>query len=54
MKVGKILLKIGKKISGKKENNKGKELTVSAKSDDKDDWPCWWLFNKPRKPRCFK
>ena len=54
MKIGNLLIKIGKKITGKKSNKKDKEVKLYATNDSKDDWACWWIFNKPNTLTIYK
>ncbi|URZ15341.1 hypothetical protein [Clostridium felsineum] len=55
MKTGELLIKIGNKLF--KSSNKRVVIatfiipTIILKVSTV---PCWWLFGKPRKPRCFK
>lgn len=57
LKIGDLLIKIGKKISSKKKNkdkNKNNENVKLYSNNDGDDGPCWWVFNKPSLPKIFK
>lgn len=57
MKLGQILLAIGRKITGKnkKTNKKDKDKKeVKLMSSGDGSWGCWWIFNKPPLPKIFK
>lgn len=57
MKIGKILLSIGKKIS---KGTKGSDKEINKQNDIKlqDDgdtwWKSWWFVYKARTPKIFK
>lgn len=57
LKIGDLLIRIGKKISKKKDKknaDKNQENVKLYSNDDGDDCPCWWIFNKPPLPKIFK
>lgn len=59
MKLGKILLKVGQKLTGNstdesEDNNTEEEIQEDASSSGDGSWGCWWIFNKPRTPKIFK
>lgn len=64
MKIGEMLLKLGKKLTeGENEvknesniskNTNVKEVNLLASKEDDEGWSCWWIFNKPAMPKIFK
>lgn len=52
MKIGQLLLKIGKKLFKKKQKNNNKDEEKLLASND--SWGCWFIFGKPKTPKIFK
>jgi len=52
MKIGQLLLKIGRKICKKKQKDNNEDNEKSLASND--SWGCWFIFGKPRSPKIFK